>query len=343
VNNVVGNVFLCKKDKESILHKKTIRLLIVLVSLSTLLAPCSDCSACCINNAHNQTLPKLTYSSLCFSNYRALIEIYDVETIYVNEKINLENILNTSVSFLNLYYNETISIIDIKEDNQDNSNFSISVDNSLIINFNTILEQNDTKEIIVEYTLENVIQQQKRNYLRLYYEYYKYNITHQETIIVRLPKDSKISDEDGEILPYPDEMWIERGYIEIYWYDSTEDYIQVIFKIQSNPYWIYIIGPIIGLAVGVGGTIWLMRKREEKAMKEMGKIFLTETEKMILKLIYENGGKITQGELSSLTGFTKTKVSRNLISLEKHELIIREKWGRNYRIFISDMGQKVVE
>ena len=165
MNNVVGNVFLCRTDKESILHKKIIRLLIVLVSLSSLLAPCSDCSACCINNAHNQALPKLTYSSLCFSNYRVLIEVYDAETIYVNEKINLENYLNASVSVLHLYYNETISIIDIKEDNQDNSNFSISVDNSLIINFNSILEQNDTKEIIVEYTFSLIYSFQR--YLRI--------------------------------------------------------------------------------------------------------------------------------------------------------------------------------
>jgi uncharacterized membrane protein len=271
-----------------------------------------------------------------------LVEVFDAETVSVNERIKIENTLNTSISVLNLYYNETISDIKIEDDFQENSNFSLNPDNSLLINLMTDLEPNDSRVIIVEYRLESVIQHQIKNYLRLYFEYYKYNITSKETIIVRLPKNALISDEGGEILPNPDDMWVER-YFEIFWYDSTENYIQVIFKIQSNPYWLYIIGPIVGLAAGIGGTVWFMSKREEKTLKEIGKIFLTETEKMILKLIYENGGKITQGELSSLTGFTKTKVSRNLISLEKQELITREKWGRNYRVYISDMGQKVVE
>jgi len=47
--------------------------------------------------------------------------------------------------------------------------------------------------------------------------------------------------------------------------------------------------------------------------------------------------------LTVITGYTKNKVSRNLISLEQQQLIIREKWGRNYRIFITETGEKVAK
>ena len=57
----------------------------------------------------------------------------------------------------------------------------------------------------------------------------------------------------------------------------------------------------------------------------------------------KNEGKISQKDLCSITGYTKAKVSRNLISLEKQDLITREKWGRNYLIYVSDLGRKVVE
>jgi uncharacterized membrane protein len=113
--------------------------------------------------------------------------------------------------------------------------------------------------------------------------------------------------------------------------------------IGKAPIWIFIVGPIVGIVVGAFGALWFMRKKEEKTLKEIGKIFLSDTEKMMLKLIRDEGGKTTQKNLCSLTGFTKTKVSRNLISLEKQSLITRERWGRNYQVFISDTGKKVIE
>jgi len=107
--------------------------------------------------------------------------------------------------------------------------------------------------------------------------------------------------------------------------------------------WPYIVSPIFGLAAGVTGTVWFMRRREKRAIKKIGEIFLTDNQKQFLKIIIENGGKISQKELTVTTGYTKNKVSRNLISLEQQQLIIREKWGRNYRIFITETGEKLAK
>ena len=342
MNNALGNVFLVSAFTFKLLHKRTFRLFILCMCLGFLLIPCSHCLTYCNSNSPTSTSPKLNQISLIFTDYWIFLEVDEDENIFVTERITLKNELDISISDLTLYYNQTISIINIRNDQQSVDNFTLNSSNVLLIEFNNALQPNETKEIEINYSLENLIQRWQGNYLRLYFEYYKYLVL-KETFIVRLPKHSEIYDGPGEILPLPDEFWNEHGYIEIFWYDSVQNYIQVIFKIQSNPIWFYIIGPIVGLAVGVGGTLWFVRKKEEKTMKDIGKIFLSETEKMILKLISENGGKVTQAELSTITGFTKTKISRNLISLENQELIVREKWGKNYRVYISEMGQKVVE
>ena len=70
---------------------------------------------------------------------------------------------------------------------------------------------------------------------------------------------------------------------------------------------------------------------------------LTETQKELLWIIAEKGGKISQKELCTITGYTKTKISRNLISLEQQVLVTKEKWGRNFRVYITETGRKVIE
>ncbi|MHA1446360.1 MAG: helix-turn-helix transcriptional regulator [Candidatus Heimdallarchaeaceae archaeon] len=124
---------------------------------------------------------------------------------------------------------------------------------------------------------------------------------------------------------------------------------QLLFLFYDEPIggdpliWLFIIGPVLGLSFGVIGTIWMMRRREKRAVKKLGTIFLSETQKKFLEIIVENGGRISQKELTTMTGYTKARVSRNLISLEQQQMITREKWGRNYRIFITETGVKVVK
>ena len=349
VNNVVGNVFLCKVSKESILYKRTIKLLIVLVSLGILLIPSSNHFYCLGDNSFNIDHVKLSQFLFCCNNHRITIDITDIEYILVNERLSLINKEDFTVSSLDFFFNETISILQIKEDNQNLSNYTLISSNQLTLGFNTLLDPNETKNIILEYTIENEYQKVNKDWLKFNFDYYRHYEIIYETVSVKLPKESKIYDGDGAILPPADAYGFNQGYTEIFWNfnvnvtSESNGFIQVIFSVPKNLVWLYVIGPIVGLACGIGGTVWFMRKKEAKSVKELGKIFLSENEKLILKLICDYNGKVSQGKLSSLTGFTRTKVSRNLISLEKQELIVREKWGRNYQVYITDMGKKVIE
>jgi len=65
--------------------------------------------------------------------------------------------------------------------------------------------------------------------------------------------------------------------------------------------------------------------------------------KILLRTVNENGGKIAQKELCKRTGFTRSKTSRNLISLEEQGFVYKEKWGRNSLIYLTKTGVKVIE
>ena len=122
--------------------------------------------------------------------------------------------------------------------------------------------------------------------------------------------------------------------------------VQVFFDEPSNSspaIWIIVIGPILGTILGASSVYWWMKKREKKSIEQLGKIFLTDEQKLILKIVLNNEGKITQKELIKQTQFTKSKISRNLFPLEEYGLIKKEKWGREFKIYITESGEKILE
>lgn len=56
----------------------------------------------------------------------------------------------------------------------------------------------------------------------------------------------------------------------------------------------------------------------------------------LLKLVRSRGGRIQQAELVSLTGWSKSAVSRRLGELETDGTITRQKYGRCKVVFLSD-------
>lgn len=58
-------------------------------------------------------------------------------------------------------------------------------------------------------------------------------------------------------------------------------------------------------------------------------------EKTLFRLIYENEG-ITQDSLHFKTGFSHSKISMLVKKLEERNLIYRERFGKTYRIYLSD-------
>jgi hypothetical protein len=74
-------------------------------------------------------------------------------------------------------------------------------------------------------------------------------------------------------------------------------------------------------------NIWDKLKLAEK--------LLNEDEAMILRLIHENEG-ITQDSIHFKTGFSHSKISMIMKKLEDKDLIVREKFGKTYKLYLSE-------
>ena len=104
-----------------------------------------------------------------------------------------------------------------------------------------------------------------------------------------------------------------------------------------------LFGTIIGFFLGISGTSWMIKYRERKTKRKLGQSLLTENQKFLIRLIYDKQGKISQKDLCEVTGFSKSKISRNLVPLEERGLIIREKWGRTYVVYLTEDGSEVIQ
>ena len=82
--------------------------------------------------------------------------------------------------------------------------------------------------------------------------------------------------------------------------------------------------------------------------KQNGKILdlirnlLEEDEFTIVKLVLENEG-VTQDSLHFKTGFSQSKISMIIKKLEEKNLIIREKFGKTYKIYASPWLRSMLE
>lgn len=59
-------------------------------------------------------------------------------------------------------------------------------------------------------------------------------------------------------------------------------------------------------------------------------------EREIVRVIMESGGEILQNELVNTLNFSKAKVSRNLMSLERRGIIKKNQYGLTNRIILAD-------
>jgi uncharacterized membrane protein len=63
---------------------------------------------------------------------------------------------------------------------------------------------------------------------------------------------------------------------------------------------------------------------------------------MIIEIIGENEG-ITQDSLHFRTGFSHSKLSTLMKKLEEKDLIVREKFGKTYKVYLADWAREIFE
>ena len=352
-----GNAFLCDKNILYLLQKsRTKRLLLVFLSfigLLLLLCPCSvNCAVECVHPQNFiNSLPPLYISELDIT-----LNVKAPDEVIITERYTFKNNQNATLSSVDLFLNMTytnLKIINTLNQTQLNHDLLGSSQN-IRIYFQSVLEANKSRTIDISYNLVNelpIIPNTHSYYMFSYLttsHYYTQNII----ITSRLPEYCYLHETDDFLpcSPPPIENFLSGTRITLIWeFDDLPEYslidIRVFFDeaAKPTPIWIFIVGPIAGVAFGVLISYYFFKRKDQKTTKKIGDMFLSDVQKQFLKLIHTKGGKITQTELCKMTGYTRTRVSRNLISLEQQELIRREKWGKNFQVYLTDMGKKVIE
>ncbi|GAB6101181.1 cell wall-binding repeat-containing protein [Thermococcus atlanticus] len=117
------------------------------------------------------------------------------------------------------------------------------------------------------------------------------------------------------------------GY-ETFWYGRNVEITLPKKEERTSPWWYYLIGALISLAVTVPIVLYWAKKKwgENRVPIEV----LTEKERIVVKAMLEKGGIVKQEDLPELTGYSRPTISRIIQELEKKQLVSREKVGKTF-------------
>ena len=103
---------------------------------------------------------------------------------------------------------------------------------------------------------------------------------------------------------------------------------------------------LMGVFVG-SFTYYFIAERYEKKIDKIHSQsnaalrFLDTDDKKIVNSIIKSNGHITQSKLVSITGLSRVKISRHLLSLEQKNIILRKKEGMTNTISLTDDIKKI--
>ena len=117
------------------------------------------------------------------------------------------------------------------------------------------------------------------------------------------------------------------GY-QTYWLGKNVEKPPVSPPKEPSPYKYSLIGAVLSLAIALPITLYWAKKKwySNRIPVEV----LTEKERIVVKALMEQGGKVKQEDLPELTGYSRPTVSRIIQELEKKQLIEREKVGKTF-------------
>ncbi|MFW9853271.1 MAG: helix-turn-helix transcriptional regulator [Candidatus Thorarchaeota archaeon] len=283
------------------------------------------------------------------------IDITSVQEINIVEKFTIRNTHNTTLNSIGLWVNQSLNNLVVQD-----LNGSLTIEkfqftettNLLRIFFRSELEENSTLDISILYGLANYpIPEQGNSYYFFEFESSITYFTKEQTLEIKIPEKSSIHEEEGITSFFPTDsipiagkrVYLSWSFTDISPYDNTFIFVRFDKPLGKQPIWPFIVGPFCGILIGAIATIIIMKRRQKKVVKKLATVFLSDTQKTLLKLILENDGKILQKELCVKTGFTKSRISRNITPLVEQKLVKRDKWGRNYVLTLTEEGKKVIE
>ncbi len=314
----------------------------------------------------NHDIIHFSPSSMMIKSHQTEIDIYSISIISSSENFVVQNTENTTIGSIDLWLNYSLNTL-IVEDGEGTLNYDWNVitntSNLVKVYFRNSLDENDTASFTLNCNLDYSLKLLED--IPSYYSFEFYStishLTQNYRMTIKLPERSFIHEfEDTTHSFHPNNATqvLIQNRIEISW--NHENLIQ-----SSNPLFIvrfdepiipedeigffdskfamFLAGILVGIFLGISGISWLIRHREKKAMKKMGATLLTENQRSLIRIVFERKGKVSQKELCDITGYSKSKISRNLVPLEEKGLIRRDKFGRTYVVYLTDDGIAVIE
>ncbi|MCD6513543.1 MAG: hypothetical protein J7L07_01315 [Candidatus Odinarchaeota archaeon] len=280
-----------------------------------------------------------------------------------NIKLNVTGRLN-SIAFR--IYAESISNLAIFENDVEQNYTLIEGETywSLIIQYSEDLEEGVMKNLTIIYTTDAYTSVTEDNFVIFDYPYFASADIDLLQIRIRLPKNSRISDEKFSIFPKPSKNWTDGTYFYFDWnfYSierKTSFVVHLKYFVEESSQIItppetegdtYLRSFLLGIPIGLGavlliylGVQFLLRRTVKPEVEFDIGVFLSENEKKVLKSILDRKGKCWQSEIVMDTKLSKTAVSLALVSLEKKGLITRERMGRENLIRTTEKLSKIVE
>ena len=148
-----------------------------------------------------------------------------------------------------------------------------------------------------------------------------------EVLVIEYPKDYSI----GSINPDPNE---KRENL-LFWYGpkillDNEPKIVLEKKSLLSSLDIFLFGSIGILVIAIVLIYYFVMNKKKKNTP----ILLSDQEK-IISILRSSGGKSFQNDIVSQSGMSKSKVSQIISEMEKHELIDKQKYGKNNLIILK--------
>jgi len=294
--------------------------------------------------------------------------------------MNTEVILNESqIAIVTVEYTlnltQASSYVDIRVDATHLSNTAIRDENGndlvfnesamrgyIILKVNFYNEQVGIVKFTLFYVTSDYVSKIPTGYL---FQYYFTTIAHVDNFdfILRLPKNGKLMEpvSGPSIFPTPHENWTDGSYFYFRWeyhnipegmqgvitakYIIVETTSEISTKMAENSFK-QLFSLLLGVAVAIAMSFGVITLQGHLKRKEREKIidwedFLSDNEKTIIKYIIEKGGKTNQAEIVWDLKMSKASVSMVLNSLEKKNLIRKERRGRLNFIYVTEKLKKL--
>ncbi|NYT04347.1 MAG: hypothetical protein GKC00_06545 [Candidatus Methanofastidiosa archaeon] len=200
---------------------------------------------------------------------------------------------------------------------------------------------NELNSIKISYTISNAIEVKKNDLI--YTRDLVYPNVKNLIFRIKLPQAYGVNSEDlSSIIPEPTYLQSDGKRIIVLW-EMKSPQTPVMFKIkygslvQNNGFFTTFIIPFtVVLIFLISLAVFLFyRSSNKEPDTKIPPSLLSEDEMIICDILKNEGGNMKQKRLSSLTGFSKAKITKILINLEKKELIEREPIGRTFVITLK--------